>query len=130
MELFLFFLGVLTTLAIIAIIKRYNSRSRVKNVVINQSSMFLLIKNFMPESLFDISHKDTQALVYEDTRLFKYIEMSDHKAYWMDKNKIYYANVRDGRFNPAEGKPTEMKNLSERQVNKVLYIYNSLKNGS
>jgi hypothetical protein len=71
MELFLFFLGVLTTLAIIAIIKRYNSRSRVKNVVINQSSMFLLIKNFMPESLFDISHKDTQALVYEDTRLFK-----------------------------------------------------------
>jgi hypothetical protein len=84
----------------------------------------------MPESLFDISHKDTQALVYEDKRLFKYIEMSDHKAYWMDKNKIYYANVRDGRFNPAEGKPTEMKNLSERQVNKVLYIYNSLKNGS
>jgi hypothetical protein len=80
--------------------------------------------------MFDMRYKDTQALVYEDTKTFRYIEMSDHKAYWIDKNKIYYADVEDGRFNPAKGRPTEMKNLSERQVNKVLYIFNSLKNGS
>jgi hypothetical protein len=125
-----FIAGVLTTLTLIAIIKQYNKRSRAKRVLINQSSMFLLIKNFLPDLMFDIRYKDTQALVYEDTKTFRYIEMSDHKAYWIDKNKIYYADVEDGRFNPAKGKPTEMKNLSERQVNKVLYIFNSLKNGS
>ena len=125
-----FIAGVLTTLTLIAIIKQYNKRSRAKRVLINQSSMFLLIKNFLPDLMFDMRYKDTQALVYEDTKTFRYIEMSDHKAYWIDKNKIYYADVEDGRFNPAKGRPTEMKNLSERQVNKVLYIFNSLKNGS
>jgi hypothetical protein len=68
--------------------------------------------------------------MHEDNKTFRYVEMSDQKAYWMDKNKIYYAEVKDGRFNPATGKPTEMKNLSEKQVNKMLYIFNSLKNGS
>jgi hypothetical protein len=130
MEPLLFLAGVLTTLAIIAIIKQYNKRSSDKRIIINQSSLFLLIKNFMPELMFDMKYKETQSLLFEDTRLFKYIEMSDHKAYWMDKNKIYYAEIKDGIFNPADGKLTEMKNLSEKQVNKVLYIYNSLKNGS
>jgi hypothetical protein len=125
-----FIAGVLTTLTLIAIIKQYNKRSRAKRILVNQSSMFLLIKNFLPDLMFDMKYRDTQAFVYEDTRTFRYIEMSDHKAYWMDKNKIYYAEIKDGRFNPATGKPTEMSNLSEKQVNKMLYILNTLKNGS
>jgi hypothetical protein len=131
LELLVFFIaGVLTTLTLIAIIKQYNKRSRAKRILVNQSSMFLLIKNFLPDLMFDIKYKDTQAFVYEDTRTFKYIEMSDHRAYWIDRNKIYYAEIKDGRFNPATGKPTEMSNLSEKQVNKMLYILNTLKNGS
>jgi len=131
LELLVFFIaGVLTTLTLIAIIKQYNKRSRAKRILINQSSMFLLIKNFMPNLMFDMRYKNTQAYLYEDTRTFRYIEMSDHRAYWIDRNKIYYAEIKDGRFNPASGKPTEMNNLSEKQVNKMLYILNTLKNGS
>ena len=125
-----FIAGVLTTLTLIAIIKQYNKRSRAKRILVNQSSMFVLIKNFMPDLLSEMRYKDTQAFLYEDTRTFRYIEMSDHRAYWMDRNKIYYAEIKDGRFNPATGKPTEMSNLSEKQVNKMLYILNTLKNGS
>jgi hypothetical protein len=56
--------------------------------------------------------------------------MPDNKAYWLDRNKIYYAEIKDdGRFDPMEGKPSEMKNLSEKQLVKMLFIYNSLKNG-
>ena len=131
LEILVFFIaGVLTTLTLIAIIKQYNKRSRAKRILVNQSSMFILVKNFMPDLLFELKYKDTQAFLYEDTRTFKYIEMSDHRAYWMDRNKIYYAEIKDGRFNPATGKPTEMNNLSEKQVNKMLYILNTLKNGS
>jgi hypothetical protein len=126
-----FFLsGVLTTLTFIAILKQYNKRRRAKRMVINQSSMFLLIKNYLPELGIVNKHLNTQSFIHEDTKTFKYVEMSDQKAYWMNKNKIYYAEVKDGRFNPAKGIPTEMKNLSEKQVNKMLYIFNSLKNGS
>jgi hypothetical protein len=122
--------GALTILILIAILKQYNKRRRAKRMVINQSSMFLLIKNFLPELGFTDRYLHTQSFMHEDTKTFRYVEMSDQKAYWMDKNKIYYAEVKDGRFNPAKGKPTEMKNLSEKQVNKMLYIFNSLKNGA
>ena len=130
MELILFFAGVLTTLTLIAIIRQYNKLKHVKKVIIKQSEMFMLIKNFLPEFMFNSGQKDTQSLMYEYDREFRYIEMPDHKAYWIDKNKIYYAEVTDGRFNPDNAKLAEMENLSEQRVSEVLYIYNSLKNGS
>jgi hypothetical protein len=130
MELILFFAGVLTTLTLIAIIRQYNKLKHVKKIIVKQSEMFMLIKNFLPEFMFNSGQKDTQSLIYEYDREFRYIEMPDHKAYWIDKNKIYYAEVTDGRFNPDNAMLTEMENLSEKRVGEVLYIYNSLKNGS
>lgn len=129
-NLLFFVAGVLTTLTLIAIIKQYNKHVRAKRMPVNQSSMFLLIKNFLPELMFSMRYRDTQAFMYEDTRTLKYIEMSDNNAYWISRNKIYYAEIKDGKFNPEAGKPTEMNNLSEKQVNKMLYILNTLKNGS
>jgi hypothetical protein len=130
MELILFFAGVLTTLTLIAIIRQYNKLKHVKNVVVKQSEMFMLIKNFLPEFMFNPIPIDSQSLRYEYDRELRYIEMSDHNAYWIDKNKIYYAEVTDGRFNPDDAKLADMENLSEKRVSEVLYIYNSLKNGS
>ena len=124
-----FFAGVLTTLSIIAIIKQYNKLKHVKKVTVRQSEMFTLIKNFLPEFMFRPIPLDSQSLRYEYDRELTYIEMSDHNAYWIDKNKIYYAEVTDGRFNPDNARLAEMENLSEKRVSEMLYIYNSLKNG-
>jgi hypothetical protein len=126
----IFFAGVLTTLTLIAIIKQYNKRNRVKREVIRQSILFWELKQFMPDMINAYLNRPTQAQSYDRTRAFRFIEMPDNRAYWLDRNKIYYADIKDdGRFNPKEGKLTEMKNLSEKQVTKVLFIYNSLKNG-
>jgi hypothetical protein len=130
MELILFFAGVLTTLTLIAIIRQYNKLKHVKKITVKQSEMFMLIKNFLPEFMFRPIPIDSQSMRYEDDRELRYIEMSDHNAYWIDKNKIYYAEVTDGRFNPDNAKLAEMENLSEKRISEVLYIYNSLKNGS
>jgi hypothetical protein len=125
-----FIAGVLTTLTLIAIIKQYNKRNRVKREVVRQSILFWELKQFMPDMINAYLNRPTQAQSYDRTRAFRFIEMPDNRAYWLDKNKIYYADIKDdGRFNPKEGRPTEMKNLSEKQVTKVLFIYNSLKNG-
>jgi hypothetical protein len=125
-----FFSGVLTTLTLIAIIRQYNKLKHVKKITVKQSEMFMLIKNFLPEFMFKPIPIDSQSMRYEDDRELRYIEMSDHNAYWIDKNKIYYAEVTDGRFNPDNAKLAEMENLSEKRISEVLYIYNSLKNGS
>jgi hypothetical protein len=126
----IFFAGVLTTLIIIAIIVKHNKLSRAKVSPVRQSIVFWELKQFMPDIMDEFLNRPTQAQSYDSSRSFKYIEMSDNKAYWLDRNKIYYADIKgDGRFNPMEGKPTEMKNLSKKQVVKMLFIYNSLKNG-
>jgi hypothetical protein len=125
-----FIAGVLTTLTLIAIIKQYNKRNRVKREVVRQSILFWELKQFMPEMMNAFLNRPTQAQDYDINRGFKFIEMPDNKAYWIDRNKIYYAEIKDdGRFNPREGKLSEMKNLSEKQLVKMLFIYNSLKNG-
>jgi hypothetical protein len=126
----IFFAGVLTTLSLIAIIVKYNKLSRAKTNPIRQSIVFWELKQFMPDIMDAFLNKPTQAQSYDDNRSFKFIEMPDNKAYWLDRNKIYYAEIKDdGRFDPMEGKPSEMKNLSEKQLVKMLFIYNSLKNG-
>jgi hypothetical protein len=131
LEFSLFFLtGVLTTLSIIAIIIKYNKLSRAKAKPVRQSIIFWELKQFMPDMMNAFLNKPTQAQSYDDNRSFKFIEMPDNKAYWLDRNKIYYAEIKnDGRFDPKEGKLSEMKNLSEKQLVKMLFIYNSLKNG-
>jgi hypothetical protein len=126
----IFFAGVLTTLSLIAIIVKYNKYSRAKTRTLRQSYVFWELKQFMPEMMYAFLNRPTQAQTYDDNRSFKFIEMPDKKAYWLDRDKIYYAEIKDdGRFNPLEGKPSEMKNLSEKQLVKMLFIYNSLKNG-
>lgn len=84
----------------------------------------------MPEVMDAFLNRPTQAQSYDNNRSFKFIEMADNKAYWLDRNKIYYADIKDdGRFDPLEGKPSKMKDLSKKEVVKMLFIYNSLKNG-
>ena len=124
-----FFAGVLTTTVFVVIINKYNKRIKAKRTVIRQSSVFMMVKILMPEMIDFYNDKYTQTLSYEDRKTFKYIEMPDNKAYWINKNKIYYAEVTGGKFSIVKGKPLPMNNLSESQVNKVLFIFNSLQNG-
>jgi hypothetical protein len=126
----IFFAGVLTTLSIVAIIIKYSKLRRTKTEPIRQSIIFWELKQFMPDMMDAFLNRETQAQSYDRNRSFKFIEMPDNKAYWIDRNKIYYADIKDdGRFNPNEGQLSEMKNLSEKQLVKMLFIYNSLKNG-
>ena len=130
----LFFAGVLTTLLLLAIIsiRLYSKKTKNKaatSIGMTQSSMFLLIKNFMPKDFAGMFHKETQAMYFESNKMLNYIEMPDKKVYWMDRNIIYYANALGGKFNPKEGKALKIKDLSEKEINKVLYIINSLKDG-
>jgi hypothetical protein len=129
-----FFAGVLTTLALIVIIsirlhRKRNKKAAPKSIGMTQSSMFLLIKNFMPKDFDRVFHKETQAMYFENSKRLNYIEMPDNMVYWMDRNIIYYTDISDGRFDPGEGKPLKIRNIPEKEINKVLYIINSLRDG-
>jgi hypothetical protein len=125
----IFFSGYLTIQSIIAIIKWYSKRNRTRDSVLTQSVIFLGVKAILPELFETMNRVNTQVLSYENGKSFKYIEMPDQKVYWIDRNRIYCADVRGGSFDPTEGKAVKTKNLSEDEVTKVLYIYGSLMNG-
>ena len=122
------FLGLLTILIFVSIIIRSSRKTKAAEIPMRQSTLFLLIKAMLPEN-FDLSiEKDTQSFSYEDSKSLKYVQMPDNNVYWLDKNRIYYTNLgSDGMFDPSEGKLTDMKNISEKEVAKMLYIYNTLK---
>jgi molecular chaperone GrpE (heat shock protein) len=128
-NLLFFILGVLTTLALVAIIVRYKKRKKASRAGIRQSAMFLFIKNFMPELIADALNKQTQAAIYDDSKFINYIEMPDKKVYWISRSVLYYADIAGGRFDPKEGKLLKTRNLPEKEINKVLYIMNSLRDG-
>ena len=73
--------------------------------------------------------KETQSIIYESTKTFKYVEMSDNKAYWLEKNKVYYTDINRGFFDPEKGKLLKTKDVSEEEVKKIVFIFNSLKKG-
>lgn len=124
-----FIAGVLTTSTAVAILKRYSKRSRASKTIFTQSLVFFTVKSMMPD-LFDFSKDmDTQALGYEDNKTFRYIEMPDERVYWIDRNKLYYVDISDGELDFAKGKIAKTKNLSEKEVNRMLQIYSSLMDG-
>lgn len=128
---FLFFIaGVLTILIPVAIIKLRNRHSRTKGDNIRQSSIFLEMKQLMPDLMDVYLNRETQAQSYEVSKPVNYIEMPDKKIYWLERNTIYYAEAQeDGRYIVSDRKRSNMKNLSQKEVAKMLFIYNSLKNG-
>lgn len=128
-EILLSFLaGVLTTLLIKGIIKRHNKNISARDAMVRQSTMYLFVKRFMPGMLEQTYQYQTQALIYDNSKLLNYIEMPDNKVYWINRNIIYYADSKGGRFDPKQGKTLKTKNITEKEVNKVLYIINTLRN--
>ena len=83
----------------------------------------------MPKDFDRMFEKETQSVYHDSNKMLHYVEMPDKKVYWMDRNIFYCADVSGGRFNPKEGKPLKIKNISEKEINKLLYIINSLRDG-
>jgi hypothetical protein len=125
----LLFAGALTTLGILAIIKKYNNRKQKKAFFFRQSDNHMLLKFYINIKDISFDKKETQSFMYESTKTFKYVEMPDKKAYWLEKNKVYYTDINSGFFDPEKGKLLKTKDLSEEEVNKIVFIFNSLKKG-
>ena len=55
--------------------------------------------------------------------------LEDH-AYWVHNNMFYVADIADGLVNPETVRPVDTNNMSNRDIDKMLFILDSLKNGN
>jgi hypothetical protein len=55
--------------------------------------------------------------------------IEDH-AYWVHDNMFYIADTVEGLVNPETVRPIDTNNMSNRDIDKMLFILDSLKDGN
>lgn len=83
----------------------------------------------MPSNAELQNQKKRQSNVHNKGNVVRVIRTPDSKAYWVEDNIFYYADVVDGQFDPTEKKAVDTSELSKKEINKLLFILDNLQNG-
>jgi hypothetical protein len=96
---------------IIIIIKKKENNA-FKKIVYRQSDMHNILKDFFFKDIDDDK-----------------VVILDKKAYWISNNIFYVGEAVDGKVKPETGQPLDTSNMSKREIDKMLFILDNLKNG-
>jgi hypothetical protein len=98
-------------------------------VVYTQSDIHRIVKNFIPKDLFEKPKPLSQARKHLKNNTVRVLIIEDN-AYWVHDNMFYVADTLDGLVNPETVRPIDTNNMSKRDIDKMLFILDSLKNGN
>jgi hypothetical protein len=121
-------LTLLVTSSIIIIAVKRSKKYFIK-VVYTQSDIHQIVKNFIPKDLFEIPKPLSQARKHMRSNTVKVL-IIEGQAYWVHDNMFYVADTVEGLVNPDTVRPVDTNNMSKRDIDKMLFILDSLKNGN
>jgi hypothetical protein len=98
-------------------------------IAYTQSSIHLMIKDFLPKTLYEKPRQQSQSLKHVEKNTVKVIFIED-KAYWVNNNIFYCAEAIGGNVNIDTTEPIDTTNMSKKDIDKMLFILDNLKNGS
>ena len=127
-ELLAISLTLIAVCSIIIIAVKRNKKYFAK-VVYTQSDIHSIVKHFIPKDLFDEPKRHSQARKHLKNNSVRVLMVEDH-AYWVHNNMFYVADLADGLVNPETVRPVDTNNMSNRDIDKMLFILDSLKNGN
>lgn len=99
------------------------------SIVYSQSSIHLMIKDFLPKTLYEKPKQQSQSLNHIEKNTVKVIFIGG-KAYWVSNNIFYSANALNGNVDIETTQPIDTTNMSKKDIDKMLFILDNLKNGS
>ena len=99
-----------------------------KGIRYSQSSIHLMIKDFLPKTLYQKPTQESQSLKHVEKNTVKVIFIED-KAYWVSNNIFYCAEAVSGNVNIDTTTPVDTTNMSKKDIDKMLFILDNLKNG-
>ena len=112
---------------IIVAVKR--NKKYFAKVVYTQSDIHMIVKHFVPKDLFEKPKPISQARKHLKNNTVRVLIIEDH-AYWVHDNMFYIADTVEGLVNPETVRPIDTNNMSNRDIDKMLFILDSLKNGN
>jgi hypothetical protein len=113
---------------IIIITVKRNKKSFAK-VVYSQSDIHQIVRHFLPKDLFEMPKPVSQARKHVKKNTVRVLIIED-QAYWVHDNMFYIADTAEGLVNADTVRPVDTNNMSKRDIDKMLFILDSLKNGN
>lgn len=116
----------LCSIIIIVVKKR---KKYFAKLVYTQSSIHQIVKNFLPKDLFEVPKMLSQSRKHVRDNTVKVL-IIENSAYWVHNNMFYVADTLDGAVDSETVRPVDTNNMSKRDIDKMLFILDSLKNGN
>lgn len=106
------------------------NKKMVKNINIahRQSDNHMFLKEFFNRDT-TIKSRISQLEKRKEKSRLKVIFTDDGKAYWVDNNIFYVAEVIDGKPNFENAKQIDTENMSKNELDKMLFILDNLSRG-
>jgi hypothetical protein len=120
------------TLALISpiiIITVKRNKKFFAKVVYSQSDIHQIVRHFLPKDLFEMPKPVSQARKHVSKNTVRVLIIED-QAYWVHDNMFYIADTAEGLVNADTVRPVDTHNMSKRDIDKMLFILDSLKNGN
>jgi archaellin len=127
MNYLIVFLTTIAFCAIIIIINKKRNKSFSK-VLYRQSDMHNILKDFFFKDIFDDKVITSQSKIWKEKQTTRVVIINE-KAYWVSNNMFYVGDTVDGKVRPETGKPLDTTKMSKKEVDKMLFILDNLKNG-
>jgi archaellin len=126
----IFIVLVLTLLVFYAILNviRKKEKQFFSKTLYRQSDMHNILKDFFFKDIFDDKVVTSQSKVWKEKQTTKVV-IIDQKAYWISNNIFYVGDAVNGKVKPETGEPLDTSNMSKKEIDKMLFILDNLKNG-
>jgi len=113
--------------SIIVIVKKINKRNN-SYVIYRQSDMHNMLKYFFSLGV-ENQEKPSSQLTKRLEKDMISVVVYGNQAYWVSDNTFYVADAFNGEVNTETAKPVNVESMSKLEVEKMLSILDSLKNG-
>jgi hypothetical protein len=114
--------------AILKILKK-KSKKDFSKTLYRQSDIHRLLKYFFLLPSSSNEKRPSQLTKHREKSMIKVIVLDD-KAYWVSDNTFYVAEALNGEIQKHTAKPVNTNKLSKKDLDKMLFILDSLKNGN
>lgn len=108
---------------------RKKSQKGFSKTLYSQSDMHRLLKYFFSLNITNDIKPISQLTKRREKDMIKVIVMGN-LAYWVSDNIFYVAEAVDGEVIPHTAEPVDTNSMTRRDLDKMLFILDSLKNGN
>ena len=107
---------------------RKSARKSFSQTLYSQSDIHNLLKYFFSLNIDNNEKHSSQLTKRKEKDMIKVIVMGN-LAYWVSENIFYVAEAVDGEVVPETAEPVDTNSMSRKDLDKMLFILDSLKNG-